>query len=145
MGHIFHICPGLCRLWADVGTEILCPLIQSFIRVGGCDERVAARAPSGVAKVQATRLMFERNGTMKIVVIGGTGLIGSKTIELLRGAGHDALAAAPDTGVNTVTGEGLEAALDGADVVIDLANSRSFEPSPAMDFFTTHEKNLLAA
>lgn len=82
---------------------------------------------------------------MKIVVIGGTGLIGSKTIVLLRGAGHDALAAAPDTGVNTLTGEGLEAALDGADVVIDLANSRSFEPSAAMDFLTAHEKNLLAA
>jgi uncharacterized protein YbjT (DUF2867 family) len=82
---------------------------------------------------------------MRIVVIGGTGLIGSKTIVLLRRAGHDALAAAPDTGVNTLTGEGLEAALDGADVVIDLANSRSFEPSAAMDFFTAHEKNLLAA
>src|SRR5262245_20753852 len=82
---------------------------------------------------------------MKIVVIGGTGLIGSKTIVHLRGAGHDALAAAPDTGVNTVTGEGLDAALDGADVVIDLANSRSFETSAAMDFFTAHERNLLAA
>jgi uncharacterized protein YbjT (DUF2867 family) len=82
---------------------------------------------------------------MKIVVIGGTGLIGSKAIVLLRGAGHVALAAAPDTGVNTVTGEGLEAALEGADVVVDLANSRSFEPSAVMDFFTAHEKNLLAA
>jgi uncharacterized protein YbjT (DUF2867 family) len=82
---------------------------------------------------------------MKIVVIGGTGLIGSKTIVLLRGAGHDALAAAPDTGVNTVTGEGLEAALEGAEVVIDLVNSRSFEPSAVMEFFTVHEKNLLAA
>ena len=82
---------------------------------------------------------------MKIVVIGGTGLIGSKTIVLLRRAGHEALAAAPDTGINTVTGEGLEAALEGADVVVDLANSRSFQPSAVMDFFTTHEKNLLAA
>jgi uncharacterized protein YbjT (DUF2867 family) len=82
---------------------------------------------------------------MKIVVIGGTGLIGSKTVARLRSAGHDALAAAPDTGVNTVTGEGLDAALDGAEVVIDLANSRSFEPSAALDFFTAHEKNLLAA
>jgi uncharacterized protein YbjT (DUF2867 family) len=82
---------------------------------------------------------------MKIVVIGGTGLIGSKTIKRLREAGHDALAAAPNTGVNTVTGEGLEAVLDGAGVVIDLANSRSFEPAPAMDFFMAHEKNLLAA
>jgi uncharacterized protein YbjT (DUF2867 family) len=82
---------------------------------------------------------------MKIAVIGGTGLIGSKVIVLLRGAGHDAVAAAPSTGVNTVTGEGLEAALDGADVVIDLANSPSFEPSAVMGFFTAHEKNLLAA
>ena len=82
---------------------------------------------------------------MKIIVIGGTGLIGSKTIVRLRGAGHDALAAAPDTGINTVTGEGLETALAGADVVIDLANSRSFEPSAVMEFFTVHEKNLLAA
>jgi uncharacterized protein YbjT (DUF2867 family) len=82
---------------------------------------------------------------MKLVVIGGTGLIGSKAIVHLRGAGHDALAAAPDTGVNTVTGEGLEAALDGADAVVDLANSRSFEPAAAMDFFRAHEKNLLAA
>ena len=82
---------------------------------------------------------------MKIVVIGGTGLIGSKTIVLLRAAGHDALAAAPNTGVNTVTGEGLEAALDAAEVVVDLANSPSFEPSAVMDFFTAHEKNLLAA
>jgi uncharacterized protein YbjT (DUF2867 family) len=82
---------------------------------------------------------------MKIVVIGGTGLIGTKTIALLRSAGHDALAAAPATGVNTVTGEGLDAALNGADVVIDLANSPSFEPSEVMDFFTAHEKNLLAA
>src|SRR5262245_54650180 len=82
---------------------------------------------------------------MNIVVIGVTGLIVSNTIVLLRGAGHDALAAAPDTGVNTVTGEGLEAALDGADVVIDLANSRSFEAKAAKDFFTAHERNLLAA
>jgi uncharacterized protein YbjT (DUF2867 family) len=82
---------------------------------------------------------------MKIVVIGGTGLIGSKTIVLLRGAGHDALAAAPNTGVNTVTGEGLEAALDAAEVVVDLANSPSFEPSAVMGFFTAHEQNLLAA
>jgi uncharacterized protein YbjT (DUF2867 family) len=82
---------------------------------------------------------------MKIVVIGGTGLIGSKTIVRLRAAGHEAQAAAPDTGVNTVTGEGLEAALEGAEVVVDLVNSRSFEPSAVMEFFTAHEKNLLAA
>jgi uncharacterized protein YbjT (DUF2867 family) len=82
---------------------------------------------------------------MKIVVIGGTGLIGSKVVALLRGAGHDVLAAAPNTGVNTLTGEGLEAALDAAEVVVDLANSPSFEPSAVLDFFTAHERNLLAA
>jgi uncharacterized protein YbjT (DUF2867 family) len=82
---------------------------------------------------------------MKIVVIGGTGLIGSKVVARLRGSDHDVLAAAPNTGVNTVTGEGLSAALDGAEVVIDLANSPSFEPSAVMHFFTAHERNLLAA
>src|SRR5689334_25285901 len=82
---------------------------------------------------------------MKIVVIGGTGLIGSKVVTRLRGAGHDALAAAPNTGVNTVTGEGLATALEGAEVVVDLANSPSFEPSAVMSFFTAHEKNLVAA
>jgi uncharacterized protein YbjT (DUF2867 family) len=82
---------------------------------------------------------------MKIVVIGGTGRIGSKVVARLRGAGHDVIAAAPNTGVNTVTGEGLEAALEGAHVVIDLSNSPSFEPSAVMSFFTAHEKNLLAA
>ena len=82
---------------------------------------------------------------MKIVVIGGTGLIGSKVVARLRGAGHDALAAAPNTGVNTVTGEGLATALEGAEVVVDLANSPSFEPSAVMSFFTAHEKNLVAA
>ena len=82
---------------------------------------------------------------MRIVVIGGTGLIGSKTIVILRAAGHDALAAAPNTGVNTVTGEGLEAALDAAEIVVDLANSPNFETSAVLDFFTVHEKNLLAA
>jgi len=82
---------------------------------------------------------------MKIVVIGGTGLIGSKTVGLLRQAGHEALAAAPNTGVNTLTGEGLDAALQGARVVVDLANSPSFKATAAMDFFVAHEKNLLAA
>lgn len=82
---------------------------------------------------------------MKIVAIGGTGLIGSKTIVLLRERGHEVTAAAPSTGVNTITGEGLDAALTGADVVIDLANSPSFEASAVLEFFTRHEHNLLAA
>jgi len=82
---------------------------------------------------------------MRIVVIGGTGLIGSKAVVRLREAGHETVAAAPQTGVDTVTGEGLEAALASTDVVVDLANSRSYEPAAVMDFFTAHETNLLAA
>lgn len=82
---------------------------------------------------------------MKIVVIGGTGLIGSKTIAALRGTGHDAVAGAPSTGVNTITGEGLDSALEGAEVIIDLVNSPNFEPAAILEFFLTHEKNLLAA
>uniref|UniRef100_UPI0035C9CE3B SDR family oxidoreductase n=1 Tax=uncultured Sphingomonas sp. TaxID=158754 RepID=UPI0035C9CE3B len=82
---------------------------------------------------------------MKIVVIGGTGLIGSKVVGKLTKLGHAALAAAPSTGVDTITGEGLAAALAGADVVIDMANSPSFEDQAALDFFTTAGKNLIAA
>ena len=82
---------------------------------------------------------------MKIVVIGGTGLIGSKVCAILRDAGHEALAAAPSTGVNTITGKGVEAALADAQVVIDLANSPSFEPAAVRDFFTKHEQTLLGA
>ena len=81
---------------------------------------------------------------MKIVVIGGTGLIGSKTVERLRNKGHDVLAASPNSGVNTVTGEGLSAALAGAQVVVDLANSPSFEEKASMDFFVAAGRNLLA-
>lgn len=82
---------------------------------------------------------------MKIVVIGGTGLIGSKVVGKLTVLGHEAVAAAPNTGVNTITGEGLEEALAGAQVVIDLANSPSFDERSAMDFFETAGRNLIAA
>jgi len=82
---------------------------------------------------------------MKIVVIGGTGLIGSKTIPILRQGGHEGLAAAPNTGVNTITGEGLKDALAGTQVVIDLANSPSFEDKAVLEFFETSGRNLHAA
>lgn len=82
---------------------------------------------------------------MKIVIIGGTGLIGSKTAERLRNRGHDVLAASPNTGVNALTGEGLKEALAGADVVLDLANSPSFEDKAVLEFFETSGHNLLAA
>jgi uncharacterized protein YbjT (DUF2867 family) len=82
---------------------------------------------------------------MKIVVIGGTGLIGSKLVEKLRGDGHEALAASPDRGVNTITGEGLADALGGAEVVVDVANAPLWEDSAVMDFFLTSSRNMLAA
>lgn len=82
---------------------------------------------------------------MKIVIIGGTGLIGSKTTERLRAKGHDVTAASRNTGVNTITGEGLAEALTGAEVVLDLANSPSFEDRAVIEFFETSGRNLLAA
>lgn len=82
---------------------------------------------------------------MKIVVIGGTGLIGSKVVDRLRQHGHEVLAAAPSMGVNTLTGEGLDEAMTGADIVIDLANSPSFEDQAVLDFFERSGRNLAAA
>jgi uncharacterized protein YbjT (DUF2867 family) len=82
---------------------------------------------------------------MKIVVIGGSGLIGSKLVDLLVERGHEVVAASPNTGVNTLTGEGLKEALSGAQVVVDVANSPSLEDKAAMDFFVTSGRNLLAA
>jgi uncharacterized protein YbjT (DUF2867 family) len=82
---------------------------------------------------------------MKIVVIGGTGLIGSKTVAILRQGGHEVVAASPNSGVNTITGEGVKEAVAGAQVVIDLANSPSFEDKAVLEFFETSEHNLLPA
>ena len=82
---------------------------------------------------------------MKIVVIGGTGLIGSKLVKNLRERGHDALAAAPSTGVNSITREGLAQALDGAEIVVDVANAPSWEDQAVLEFFETSSRNLLAA
>ncbi|MGV9345673.1 SDR family oxidoreductase [Streptomyces spiralis] len=82
---------------------------------------------------------------MKVVVIGGTGLIGSKVVARLREHGHEAVAAAPSTGVNTLTGEGLADVLEGASVVVDVSNSPSFEDQAVMDFFRTSTANVLKA
>src|SRR5215468_8749322 len=81
---------------------------------------------------------------MKIVVIGGTGLIGSKLVRKLRENGHEAVAASPNSGVNTLTGEGLAEALKGASVVVDVSNSPSWEDAAVMKFFETSTRNLLA-
>src|SRR5215813_2233752 len=82
---------------------------------------------------------------MKIVVIGGTGLIGSKPVAILRQGGHEVVAASPSSGVNTITGEGVKEAVAGAQVVIDLANSPSFEENAVLEFFQTAGRNLLPA
>jgi uncharacterized protein YbjT (DUF2867 family) len=82
---------------------------------------------------------------MKIVVIGGTGLIGSKTVPILRQGGHEVLAASPSSGVNSITGEGLKEAMAGAQVVIDLTNSPSFEDRAVLEFFETSGRNLVPA
>src|SRR5215470_540565 len=79
---------------------------------------------------------------MKIVVIGGTGLIGSKTVAILQQGGHEIVAASPQSGVNTITGEGVKEAVAGAQVVIDLANSPSFEDEAVLEFFETAGRNL---
>ena len=80
---------------------------------------------------------------MKIVVIGGSGLIGSKVVTMLTQQGHQALPASPKSGVNTLTGEGLAKVLEGASVVVDVSNSPSFEKAAAMEFFTVSTRNLL--
>jgi uncharacterized protein YbjT (DUF2867 family) len=82
---------------------------------------------------------------MKIVVIGGSGLVGSQVVQKLKDDGHDAVPASPRTGVNTLTGEGLAEALTGADVVVDVSNSPSFDDDPVMEFFTKSTTHLLAA
>jgi uncharacterized protein YbjT (DUF2867 family) len=87
----------------------------------------------------------DMNKKIKIVVIGGTGLIGTKLVNNLRQRGHEAVAASPSSGVNTLTGEGLAEALEGAQVVVDVANSPSWEDKAVLDFFETSGRNLLSA
>src|SRR5438309_1844491 len=100
-------------------------------------------SPSSRAK--PARCESKEKSKMKIVVIGGTGLIGSKTVSILRHGGHEVVAASPNTGVNSITGEGLKEAMAGTQVVIDLANSPSFEDKAALQFFETAGRNLLTA
>jgi uncharacterized protein YbjT (DUF2867 family) len=103
-----------------------------------------ASAIRGVFQARPHFWKIERR-TMKIVVIGGSGLIGKKLVQLLHDKGHDVLAASPSSGVNTITGEGLDKALAGAQVVVDVANSPSFEDKAVLEFFETSGKNLAAA
>src|SRR5258707_4319244 len=86
-----------------------------------------------------------KNKNMKIVILGGTGLIGSKVVNLLRAGGHHVIAASPSQGINSITGEGLTEALTGAQVVVDVTNSPSFEDNAVLEFFDTSNGNVLTA
>src|SRR3989449_5913933 len=97
------------------------------------------------SRAEPARCESKERCKMKIVVIGGTGLIGSKTVAILRQGGHEVVAASPNTGVNTITGQGLKEAMAGTQVVIDLANSPSFEDRAVLEFFETSGRNLHAA
>jgi uncharacterized protein YbjT (DUF2867 family) len=108
--------------------------------------RGPGRSPRGgpTAASPSSEHTSERHA-MKIVVIGGSGLIGSKLVKKLQKDGHDPLAASPDTGVDTITGEGLAEALEGAQVVVDVANAPAWEDAAVLDFFRTSARNLLSA
>src|SRR4051812_38992091 len=96
--------------------------------------------------LQTAKQQYERKGTvMKITVLGGSGLIGSKLVNLLRQEGHDVVAASHTSGLNTITGAGLDEALAGAQVVVDVTNSPSFEDKAVLDFFETSGRNIVAA
>jgi uncharacterized protein YbjT (DUF2867 family) len=115
-------------------------------RVGGFEGTAAARTScKAPAATKGEPDQQAKGDEMKIVVIGGTGLIGSKLVEKLRRHGNEPLAASPDTGVNTITGEGLAEALEGAQVVVDVANAPDWEDAAVMQFFQTSSRNILAA
>ncbi len=119
----------------------------------GSDQRRAPRVPAGLRENVTARRPHDgrsiiqtlKGFAMKVVIIGGSGLIGSKLVARLREQGHDAVPASPDSGVNTLTGEGLAKALEGANVVVDVSNSPSFEDAAVLKFFQTSTGNLLAA
>jgi uncharacterized protein YbjT (DUF2867 family) len=114
---------------------------QPLLRRGAPDRRGAVAA----TPIRRWSEQPSERKIMKIVVIGGTGLIGSKVVACLNEEDHEAVAASPDSGVNTLTGEGIAEALEGAEVVIDVSNSPSFEDEAVMEFFTTSTTNLLGA
>src|SRR6478672_4360439 len=114
-------------------------------RLGVCLRRSLICIPHLHSKPRTLQSSPKRGSTMKIVVMGGTGLIGSKTVAILRQGGHEVVAASPKNGINSITGEGLKEALAGAKVVIDLANSPSFEDKAVLEFFEASGRNLFPA
>src|SRR5215510_9290100 len=115
------------------------PPLASVLRGEGRSNR------GQVLRTYPSKQLRTRRLLMKIVVIGGTGLIGTKVVRNLQQQGHEVVAAAPSTGVNTLTGEGLAEALKGAAVVVDVANAPSWEDKAVLEFFETSGRNLLAA
>jgi uncharacterized protein YbjT (DUF2867 family) len=105
----------------------------------------AYSTPGPLALDPLSPLSISERQDMKIVVIGGSGLIGSKLVTRLDGEGHEAVAASPDSGVDTLTGNGLSEALESASVVVDVSNSPSFDDAAVLEFFDTSTRNLLAA
>ena len=95
--------------------------------------------------IMRDKTLETKNEHLKIVVLGGTGLIGSKVVNLLRAGGHEVVAASRSQGINSITGEGLTEALSGAQVVVDVTNSPSFEDKAVLEFFETSTRNVLAA
>ena len=108
-----------------------------------CHKSVRRSVLAGTRTATLNPIDTEGTSIMKLVIIGGTGLIGSKLVARLREHGHEAVPASPDTGVNTLTGQGLAEVLQGASVVVDVSNSPSFEAAAVMQFFTTSTRNLL--
>src|SRR6185437_14945121 len=128
--------PETSRFWSG-SSRLMSPLKAA---ADGGAVTVPGAALSEETK--RTNESLERTGiAMKIVIVGGTGLIGSKVVALLEGRGHTAVAAAPNTGVNTLTGEGLEAVMDGTSAVVDVSNSPSWEDDAVMEFFQTSTRN----
>src|SRR5262245_12172901 len=128
-------------------AALLRPWTRNGCRTRWTNEQDAPQRLGRAKGVREQRTLRTYGGrpNMKIVIIGGTGLIGSKTAPILRQKGHEVVAAAPNTGVNTITGEGLKEVLAGTQVVIDLANSPSFEDKAVLEFFETSGRNLHAA
>jgi RNA polymerase sigma factor (sigma-70 family) len=113
------------------------------VRHGSCHKSRRCSVMTVWVRQRRDQIKQERSTDVKLVIIGGTGLIGSKLVAGLRDAGHQPVAASPDTGVNTLTGQGLAEAIRGASVVVDVSNSPSFEEAAVMKFFTTSTRNLL--
>src|SRR5215216_3482787 len=136
--------PGACRLPTGLASRWQAAGPARRMLVASAAQGVHSQRDCGTLVFEIPLLIDKGGSTMKIVVIGGTGLIGSKAVPILRQGGHEVVAGSPKSGINSITGEGLKEAMAGAQVVIDLANSPSFEDKAVLEFFETSGRNLLA-